>query len=320
MNLAHIHLLLNHFPTVGMIIGIGLFLLGLAGKSDDLKRASLVVFLGIALLALPTYMSGNAAQEMICKGQPKAPCTAPGVSKALIEKHEGAALLALMFMELTGAFAWLGLWKSRRAGHFPNAVLAAVALFSVATFGLMSQAANIGGEIRHPEIREALKAEAAQDAGQVPLGRAVGTFVIAKTWVWATCETLHFIGLCLLFGVASFVDLRMLGLMKGISFKALHRLLPWGVLGFGINMITGMFFFVAAYDQYTTNLVYQWKLVLMMLAGLNVLYFTIFDEPWEVEAGDNAPPMAKFVAASAFVLVIGVIFCGRMLPFLGKAF
>jgi len=320
MNLAHIHLLLNHFPTVGMIIGIGLFLLGLAGKSDDLKRASLVVFLGIALLALPTYMSGNAAQEMICKGQPKAPCTDPGVSKALIEKHEGAALLALMFMELTGAFAWLGLWKSRRAGHFPNAVLAAVALFSVATFGLMSQAANIGGEIRHPEIREALKAEAAQDAGQVPLGRAVGTFVIAKTWVWATCETLHFIGLCLLFGVASFVDLRMLGLMKGISFKALHRLLPWGVLGFGINMITGMFFFVAAYDQYTTNLVYQWKLVLMMLAGLNVLYFTIFDEPWEVEAGDNAPPMAKFVAASAFVLVIGVIFCGRMLPFLGKAF
>jgi uncharacterized membrane protein len=320
MNLAHIHLLLNHFPTVGMIIGIGLFLLGLAGKSDDLKRASLVVFLGIALLALPTYMSGNAAQEMICKGQPKAPCTDPGVSKALIEKHEGAALLALVFMELTGAFAWLGLWKSRRADRFPSAVLAAVGLFSVATFGLMSQAANIGGEIRHPEIREALKAEAAQIEGQVPLGRAVGTFVIAKTWVWATCETLHFIGLCLLFGVASFVDLRMLGVMKGISFKALHRLLPWGVLGFGINMITGMLFFVAAYDQYTTNLVYQWKLVLMMLAGLNVLYFTIFDEPWEVEAGDNAPPMAKFVAASAFVLVIGVIFCGRMLPFLGKAF
>jgi hypothetical protein len=108
--------------------------------------------------------------------------------------------------------------------------------------------------------------------------------------------------------------------MKGISFQALHRMLPWGVLGFGINMITGMFFFVAASDQYTTNTVYQWKLVLIMLAGLNVLYFTIFDEPWEVGAGDDAPPMAKFVAASAFALVIGVIFCGRMLPFLGKAF
>jgi hypothetical protein len=238
----------------------------------------------------------------------------------LIEKHEGAALLAFVFMQITGAFAWLGLWKFRRADRFPSAVLAAVALFSLVTFGLMAQAANIGGEIRHPEIREALKAEAAQEAGQQPLGRAVGTFVIAKTWVWATCETLHFVGLCLLFGIASFVDLRMLGVMKGISFQALHRMLPWGVLGFGINMITGMFFFVAASDQYTTNTVYQWKLVLIMLAGLNVLYFTIFDEPWEVGAGDDAPPMAKFVAASAFALVIGVIFCGRMLPFLGKAF
>jgi hypothetical protein len=320
MNLAHIHLLLNHFPTIGTIIGIGLFVIGVMAKSNDLKRASLVVFLGIALITLPTYMSGNAAQEMICKGQPKAPCTDPGVSKALIEKHEGAALLAFLFMEFTGAFAWLGLWKFRRAGRFPGAVLAVVALLSAVTFGLMAQAANIGGEIRHPEIREALQAQVAQIEGQLPLGRAVGAFVIAKTWVWATCETLHFIGLCLLFGIASFVDLRMLGFIKGISFKALHRLLPWAVLGFGINLITGMFFFVAAYDQYTTNTVYHWKLALMMLAGLNVLYFTIFDEPWEVGANDNAPPLAKFVAASAFVLVIGVIFCGRMLPFLGKAF
>ena len=320
MNLAHIHLLLNHFPTIGTIIGIGLFVIGVMAKSNDLKRASLVVFLGIALITLPTYMSGNAAQEMICKGQPKAPCTDPGVSKALIEKHEGAALLAFLFMEFTGAFAWLGLWKFRRSAHFPGAVLAAVGLLSAITFGLMAQAANIGGEIRHPEIREALQAQVAQIEGQLPLGRAVGAFVIAKTWVWATCETLHFVGLCLLFGIASFVDLRMLGFIKGISFKSLHRLLPWAVLGFGINLITGMFFFVAAYDQYTTNTVYHWKLILMMLAGLNVLYFTIFDEPWEVGANDNAPPLAKFVAASAFVLVIGVIFCGRMLPFLGKAF
>src|SRR6185436_3143603 len=199
MNLAHIHLLLNHFPTIGMIIGIGLFLLGLVGKSDDLKRASLVVFLGIALLALPTYMSGNAAQEMICVAQPKAPCADPGVSKALIEKHEGAALLALAFMELTCAFAWLGLWQSRRSARFPRATLAAVALFSVVTFGLMSQAANIGGEIRHPEIREALQAQAARIEGEQPLARALGSWVISKTWIWAASETLHFIGLCLLF-------------------------------------------------------------------------------------------------------------------------
>src|ERR1700692_645619 len=106
MDLAHIHLLLNHFPTIGSIIGGGLFLLSLVTKSDDLKRASLVILLGISLIAIPTYMSGNGAQDAIK--------TLPGVSKSLIETHEGAALVAMGFMELTGAFAWLGLWQLRR--------------------------------------------------------------------------------------------------------------------------------------------------------------------------------------------------------------
>src|SRR5580698_9952611 len=106
MDLTHIHLLLNHFPTIGTIIGGGLFLLALITKSDDLKRASLVVLLGIALLAIPTYMSGNGAQEGIK--------SMPGVSKSLIAAHEGAALVAMVFMLATGAFAWLGLWQFRR--------------------------------------------------------------------------------------------------------------------------------------------------------------------------------------------------------------
>jgi len=71
VNLAHVHLLLNHFPTIGTIIGVGLFLVALIARSNDLKRASYVVFLGIALITLPTYTSGNAAQEMICKAGPR---------------------------------------------------------------------------------------------------------------------------------------------------------------------------------------------------------------------------------------------------------
>ncbi len=58
----------------------------------------------------------------------------------------------------------------------------------------------------------------------------------------------------------------------------------------------------------------------MMLAGLNVLYFTVLDEPWVLEAGDDAPLTAKAVAVSALILVLGVLYCGRMLPFLGNAF
>jgi hypothetical protein len=319
MNFAHIHLLLNHFPTIGTIVGIGLFLIALIGRSDDLKRASLVVFLGIALVTIAAYVTGNMAQDKICVADTNAPCADTTLSKQSIYAHEGAALLAFAFMEITGGFAWLGLWQYRRISFVPRWTLAVVLLFAVVSFGLMARAANIGGEIRHPEIR-AVEGETQAE----PLAREVGAFVAGGArWAWPVCETLHFIGLSLLFGVASIVDLRMLGMMKAISFRALHRLLPWGILGFGINLITGMLFFVAAPvgpGGYASNATFQWKIALMLLAGINVLYFTVFDEPWEVKSGDDAPLTAKAVAASALVLVIGVIYCGRMLPFLGNAF
>ena len=56
------------------------------------------------------------------------------------------------------------------------------------------------------------------------------------------CETLHFVGLCLLLGVVLTVDLRMLGVGKSLSFAALYQLLPLGMLGFTINLVTGMIF------------------------------------------------------------------------------
>jgi uncharacterized membrane protein len=316
MNLAHLHLLLNHFPTIGMVVGLGLFLAALVRKNEELKRASLVIFLGIAILAIPTYMSGNAAEEAICVTAPDKPCSNPEVSKALIETHEGAALIAMIGMEFSGAFAWLGLWQYRRTRRFPNATMAAVLLLSLVTFGLMARAADIGGEIRHPEILAANEKAAVGE----PIAREVGVWVTSPPWMWPTCETLHFVGLCLLFGVATLVDLRVLGLMKGISFPALHRILPWGILGFGINLITGILFFVADPGQYTQNIAFQWKIFLIMLAGINVVYFTLFEAPWRLEAGDDAPLLAKFVAATAILLVFGVMYFGRMLPFLGNSF
>jgi hypothetical protein len=321
MDLTHLHLLLNHVPTVGLVLALGLFLASLAWKSEDIKRASLVLFLGIALVTLATYVTGNIAQQKICEAtSAPAPCNDPGVSKPMIAAHEGAAMIAFAFMQITGAFAWLGLWQFRRASKMPAWNVGAVALFAIISFGLMSRAANMGGEIRHPEIRAADEAPPPATTVDPGLARRVGLWVVGEKWVWPTCETLHFIGLSLLFGVATLVDLRMLGLMKGLPFPALHRILPWGILGFGINLITGMLFFIGAPGQYTQNPVFHWKLALMLLAGLNVLYFTIFDQAWEVGSGDDAPGFAKFVAASALVLVLGVLYCGRMLPFLGNAF
>jgi hypothetical protein len=308
MDLTHIHLLLNHFPTIGMIIGGGLFLLSLIAKSEDLKRASLTVLVGIALISIPTYMSGNGAQDAI-----KA---VPGVSKSLIETHEGAALEGIAFMEVLGVFAWLGLWQLRRLTHVPNWNLAAILVLTLVTFGLMARAANIGGEIRHAEIRAG--EETVTPEGD--LARRVGAVVTDKTWMWPTCETMHFIGLSLLLGVVLLVDLRVLGVMKGVSFVSLHRLLPWAAFGFGVNVVTGMLFFVGIPGQYIHNKAFYYKIGLVLLAGANALYFTLLDEPWKLGRGEDAPFTAKIAAASAMALWVGVMYFGSMLPFLGNSF
>jgi len=312
MNLAHVHLLLNHFPTVGMIVGLGLFVVAILSKSDHLKRASLGVFFCIALLSIPTFATGTSARLALAK--------TPEVSTAMIDTHETAAFEALGFMELTGALAWLGLWQYRRLSRVPQGTLVAVLLAGLLSFGLMARAANIGGEIRHPEIRAGTDTVETAPT-KPPLARVIGDGMVNLKWGWPASETVHFIGLSLLFGVVLLVDLRMLGFMKGIPFSALHRLLPWGVLGFGLNVATGILFFVGAPPNfYITNSVFLWKLVLILVAGANTLYFTVFEQPWTLGAGDTAPVAAKVAAASGIFLWVGVIFCGQMLPFIGHSF
>jgi hypothetical protein len=295
---------------VGFSVGLGLYLIALIRKSDDLKRASLVIFLGIGLLTIPTYMTGKAAQAVVT-GQ-------EGVSDTLTETHQDAALLAFLFMTITGVLSWLALWQYRRMTRIPGWNVTAILLISVITFGLMARAANIGGEIRHPEIQAEGDATAAD--AELVQASSIATFVNTTNWAWPTMETLHFIGLTLLMGVVLIVNLRMLGVGKNISFAAVHRLLPWGVLGFVVNVLTGIVFFVTVPDQYTQNIALEYKIALTMIAGANVLYFTVFDQAWAVESGMEAPASGKFMAGLTILLWIGIIWLGRMMPFIGGSF
>src|SRR6185295_4742846 len=137
-------------------------------------------------------------------------------------------------------------------------------------------------------------------------------YVEANSWVWPAAETLHFIGLCLLFAVVLTVDLRVLGVGKSLlSFPALFQLLPLGMLGFTINLATGMAFFVATPQQYTGFLFFL-KMMLVVLGAVNVLYFMLFNEPWTVGEGDDASLTSKLVAASGVIIWIAVLFCGHM--------
>jgi len=314
MNFAHLHLLLNHFPIIGTLVGLGLLLISLVGKNEDLRRSSLIIFPTMALIAVMAFFSGVGAQGAIRKS--------PGVSEALIERHQGAAMLALLFMTLTGALSLVALWKSHAAqqGKSWNWSLSAVLIFSILTAGLMARVGTTGGDIRHPEIISGPDA-AAEESGISRMIYAVepspdkfAELMTTSKWWWAFMMDLHFVGLALLIGTVGMLDLRMLGVAKQIPVSSLHSLVPWAMAGFGLNLITGVLAFTGMDQYYTYDWAFWIKMLVIMLLGLNAAAFYLTDAFESVEGlgpGGDAPPLAKFIAGSSLFLWIGVITLGR---------
>jgi uncharacterized membrane protein len=314
MNLAHLHLVLNHFPIVGTVIGLGLFVVSLAGKNDDLKRASLIVLAAVALLALPTFFSGIGAQRAIRND--------PAVSAVLIERHEGAALLALFFVEIAGALALVGLWQRHvSTGQRSSWTLMAVLFFSVVTAGLMARVGTTGGEIRHPEIRVAQEVGGTPESGLSALvhvfepspGKFTDLMLVSKWW-WAFMMDLHFIGLALLIGTVGILNLRILGFAKQLPVAPLHRLTPWAMGAFGINALTGILAFIGMPNYYTFDVAFWLKILALLILGLNVAAFYLTDAFHSVEhlgPGEDAPLLAKCFAATSLFLWFAVIALGR---------
>ena len=146
MNLAHIHLMINHFPIIGIAFGILLLIWAILRKNEEVKRASFGIFVIIALIALPVYFTGEPAEEIVEH--------LPGVKESIIEKHEEMALISLVFIEILGAIAAAGLFLSFRSKPFISWLVAALLILSVVSGGLIAKTANIGGQIRHTEIRK----------------------------------------------------------------------------------------------------------------------------------------------------------------------
>jgi uncharacterized membrane protein len=145
MNATHLHLMLNHIPVIGTGFALLLLLVALAKKSDEWKKVSFGFFVLIALLTVPAYLTGEPAEDGV-KGL-------PGVTKAIIEQHEEAAGVAFGGTALVGVLALTGLVLFRRARSVPGWFARVIVLFAVIAGGLMAWAANLGGQVRHTEIR-----------------------------------------------------------------------------------------------------------------------------------------------------------------------
>ena len=143
-NVAHLHLLLNHIPTVGSVVALGLLILALVRRNEHLTHAGLEVLFAIAVLTLPAYMSGAAAYQTL-RDQ-------PGISDTAMRIHQDAALAGFTVLEFAGFVAWVALWQTRRRGRAAPGLVPATLLLSIVALALMARAATLGGDIRHPEL------------------------------------------------------------------------------------------------------------------------------------------------------------------------
>jgi hypothetical protein len=141
--------------------------------------------------------------------------------------------------------------------------------------------------------------------------------VMRSAWAWPIAESLHFLGLCLLVGAIGTFDLRLLGLARRVPIAAVHRFIPWGLLGFAINIATGVLFVMTEPDQYIYNPSFHLKLLFLAIAGLNasIFYLTSYRRAFGPTATLDAPMHAKVIAAISLCAWIAVIVCGRMITF-----
>jgi hypothetical protein len=143
--------------------------------------------------------------------------------------------------------------------------------------------------------------------------------VTMHAWIWPLAETLHFIGMALLVGTIGLLDLRMLGVARRLPLGPLHDLVPWGVAGFFLNVITGFIFYAGDPFQYFPNPTFWWKMGFIGLAGLNILafYLFVYEKIADLGPGADCPLAAKVVGGVSLLLWCGVMYFGRMLPFIG---
>lgn len=141
--------------------------------------------------------------------------------------------------------------------------------------------------------------------------------MIDYRWSWPIAETVHFIGLILMAGTVGAFDLRLLGFAPGIPPATLHRMLRYGIAGFGLSAATGLLFISGAPDQYFYNYAFYFKMASLAALGGNAALFYTREYRFVRAMGpdDEARPAAKRMALASLALLAAVMLGGRMLTF-----
>lgn len=144
MNDVQIHLLFNHFPIIGTLIGSCLLLFGIVRNQINITQAGLVMTTIIALIAILAFMSGEGAEHIAEEIE--------GVSHDNIEAHEAAATPAFWMIEILGFISLVALIVGIKKPGKRRMLATICMILAWIVFGMMVNVGHTGGHIRHPEI------------------------------------------------------------------------------------------------------------------------------------------------------------------------
>jgi hypothetical protein len=138
-------------------------------------------------------------------------------------------------------------------------------------------------------------------------------------YAYSIIESIHVWAMSVFFGLGVMFDLRLLDwTFRRVPVSEFNRrVLPWTIAAFLIMVISGTLLFYAIPLRSYQNIFFRTKMLLLLLAGLNVLIFHVRVFPsvakWD---GEAVPPRAARVAGSlSLSLWIGVVVAGRMIAY-----
>lgn len=142
--------------------------------------------------------------------------------------------------------------------------------------------------------------------------------LLESLYMYPLVESVHVWTLCLFLGMISILDLRLLGatLRRVPVTEVAGRLIPWAVAGFVVMVISGFLLFYAIPVRTYQNVFFRAKVVMLILAGVNVWVFHsgIYKRIAEWDLGAT-PRQAKIAGAVSIVLWAGIVAAGRMIAY-----
>ena len=146
----------------------------------------------------------------------------------------------------------------------------------------------------------------------------LATWLRSSAWGYPAVETLHILGLALLFGTAVAFDLRLLGVPSSLPVDGVARfLLPLARIGFALAVVSGLVLFMMQARTFGVMPLFFVKMATVAIAVTNTLLFHrgIFASVRRWSDASHTPRRARIAAVVSLVCWTLALVCGRFLAY-----